>query len=67
VLHSEKASQVDAACDGTDLAECVGVCAAATCCFTNDIAKICDVTSPNIICRQYKACEILYKAESTNP
>jgi hypothetical protein len=67
LLHTEKASQVDKACDGTDLAECVGVCAAATCCFTNDIAKICDVTSPNIICRQYKACEILYKAESTSP
>lgn len=67
VLHSETSSKVEAACDGSDLAECVGICAEATCCFTNDIAKICDVTNPNVICRQYKACEVLYKAEASNP
>ena len=67
ILYSEQAAQVDEACDGTDLAECVGVCAAATCCYTSDISKICSITSPSIICRQYKACEILYKAESPNP
>ncbi|CAB9519966.1 expressed unknown protein [Seminavis robusta] len=67
VLHKEKATQVETACGGDDLAECVGVCAAATCCFTNDIAKICDITSPDVVCRQYKACEILYKAELSNP
>ena len=63
VLHSQKTSDVEKACDGSDLSECVGICSDATCCFTNDIAKICDITSPDIICRQYKACEVLYSAE----
>lgn len=63
VLHSQKTADVEKACDGTDLAECVGTCADATCCFTNDIAKICDLTSPATICKQYKACEVLYSAE----
>ena len=67
VLHSEKQTQVDAACNNGDLAECVGICATATCCFTNDIAKICDVTNPDVICKQYKSCEILYKSEIPNP
>lgn len=67
VLHNEKQSQVEDACNGDDLAECVGVCATATCCFTNDISKICDMTNPNIICKQFKACEILYSAEIASP
>ena len=67
VLHSQRTTDVEKACDGSDLAECVGICADATCCFTNDIEKICDITSPNIICKQYKACEILYAAELTGP
>lgn len=67
VLHTEKQSQVDAACNGGDLADCVGICATATCCFTNDIQKICDLTNPGVICKQYKDCEILYSAEIANP
>ena len=67
VLHTEKETKVKAACNGDDLADCVGICATATCCFTNDIAKICDLTNPDVICKQYKACEILYAAEVANP
>lgn len=67
ILHSEKQTQVEAACNGDDLSDCVGICATGTCCFTNDIQKICDVSNPNVICKQYKACEVLYSAEIVNP
>jgi len=66
-VHSSKTAEIEKACDGTDLSECVGACAAATCCFTSDISKICDVTSPGIICKQYTSCEILYSAKLNSP
>ena len=64
VLHQDVSVDIEEACseDG-DRADCVAICSKATCCFTNDVNKICVVANPTIVCEEYKPCEILYQAE----
>jgi len=51
---------VEEACKSDDLSDCVAACGGSTCCFENNIDKVCSATNPNIICSRYTACEKLY-------
>ena len=53
---------VEVACQNTeDLADCVSLCSEVTCCFTQNLAKSCDVVAPGTICSEYTACEVIYE------
>lgn len=56
-------SAIETACSNLeDLADCIGLCAKGTCCFTTDLGKTCDVAAPTTICSQYTPCEIIYNS-----
>eukprot|EP00934_Nitzschia_sp_Nitz4_P007899 Nitzschia sp. Nitz4//scaffold91_size79674//55556//56938//NITZ4_005375-RA/size79674-processed-gene-0.110-mRNA-1//-1//CDS//3329560124//7889//frame0 len=60
VSAAHQAELVDVCANSATRAECITLCAAATCCYASTLEEACANVDASITCDDYSACDVLY-------